>query len=48
MYLKNGRMNGTPATWDNWIKTKSGTLLPTNHTFGNGRNLSMGEVKGYN
>jgi hypothetical protein len=48
MYLKNGKMNGTPATWQDWITTKSGTLLPTNHIFGNGRKLSMGNVKGYN
>lgn len=48
MFLKNGRMNGTPATWEDWITTESGTLLPTNHTFGNGGKLSMGEVKGYN
>lgn len=48
MYLKNGRMNGTPATWEDWITTESGTLLPTNHTFENGGQLSMGEVKGYN
>ena len=48
MYLKNGRMNGTPATWEEWITTESGTLLPKNHTFKNGRKLSMGEVKGYN
>ena len=39
MYLKNGRMNGTLATWENWIKTESGALLPTNHTFENGRKL---------
>jgi len=48
MYLKNGRMNGTPATWEDWITTESGAKLPTNHVFGNGSNLSMGEVKGYN
>lgn len=48
MYLKNGRMNGAPATWQDWITTESGTLLPTNHTFSSGRQLSMGEVKGYN
>ena len=48
MYLKNGRMNGTPATWEDWITTESGTLLPTNHTFASGGKLSMGEVKGYN
>jgi len=48
MYLKNGRMNGTPATWENWITTESGTLLPTIHTFESGGQLSMGDVKGYN
>ncbi len=48
MYLKNGRMNGTSATWENWITTESGTLLPTNHTFESGSELSMGQVKGYN
>ena len=48
MYLKNGRMNGTPATWEHWITTESGTLLPTNHTFSNGGSLSMGAVKAYN
>ncbi len=48
MYLKNGRMNGAPATWQDWITTESGTLLPTNHTFSNGSELSMGDVKGYN
>lgn len=48
IYLKNKRMNGTSATWEDWITTESGALLPTNHTFGNGRKLSMGEVKGYN
>jgi hypothetical protein len=48
MYLNNGRMNGTSATWESWITTESGTLLPTNHTFESGSELSMGEVKGYN
>lgn len=48
MYLKNGRMNGTPATWQEWITTESGTLLPTNHIFPNQTQLSMGIVKGYN
>ncbi|MFK8060488.1 MAG: hypothetical protein AB8B78_10395 [Polaribacter sp.] len=48
MYLKNGKMNGTPATWEDWITTESGTLLPTNHTFSSGNKLSMGDVKGYN
>lgn len=48
MYLKNKKMNGTPATWENWITTESGAFLPTNHTLNNGYQLSMGEVKGYN
>ncbi len=42
------KMNEVPATWEDWIITVSGTLLPTNHVFSNGRNLSMGTVKGYN
>jgi hypothetical protein len=46
MYVPSMKMNGVPATWDNWITTESGTLLPTNHSFGEGRNLSMGDVKG--
>ena len=37
-----------PATWEDWITTESGTLLPTNHRFNDGRVLSMGEVKGNN
>lgn len=48
MYVPSMKMNGVSATWDDWITTESGTLLPTNHTFGSGGKLSMGEVKGYN
>ncbi|APZ47910.1 hypothetical protein BW723_17120 [Polaribacter reichenbachii] len=48
MYLKNRGKQGTLVTWDDWVTTESGTLLPTNHTFLNGRRLSMGEVKAYN
>lgn len=48
MYLKNRGAQGRPATWEDWITTESGALLPTNHTFLNGGKLSMGEVKGYN
>lgn len=48
MYLKNGRMNGVPATWEDWITTESGTLLPKSHQFSSGNILSMGDVKGYN
>ena len=48
MFVPSMKMNEVPATWEDWITTESGTLLPTNHKFSNGRNLSMGTVKGYN
>lgn len=48
MTVPSMKMNGVKATWEDWITTESGTLLPKNHTFGNGRNLSMGNVKAYN
>lgn len=48
MYIASMKMNGRKATWENWITTESGTLLPKMHTFGNNRILSMGDVKGYN
>jgi hypothetical protein len=48
MYVPSMKMSGISATWEDWITTESGTLLPTNHTFGNGGKLNMGEVKGYN
>lgn len=48
MYVPRSKMKGVPATWEDWITTESGTLLPTNHTFGKNRKLSMGDVKGYN
>ena len=48
MNVPSMKMNGVPATWEDWITTESGTLLPTNHKFSNGRNLSMETVKGYN
>lgn len=48
MNVPSMKMNEVPATWEDWITTESGTLLPTNHTFSGGRNLSMGTVKGYN
>ncbi|AUC84901.1 hypothetical protein CW731_06165 [Polaribacter sp. ALD11] len=48
MYVPSKKMDGVPATWDDWILTESGALLPSNHTFSNGSRLSMGEVKGYN
>ena len=48
MYVPSMKMNGVHATWEDWIETASGTLLPTNHTFISGNTLSMGAVKGYN
>tara|TARA_B110000027_G_scaffold113769_1_gene122997 strand:- start:359 stop:967 length:609 start_codon:yes stop_codon:yes gene_type:complete len=48
MYVPSMKMEGVPATWEDWIETASGTLLPTNHTFLSGNTLSMGAVKGYN
>lgn len=47
MYVPSMKMNGVKATWEGWITTTSGTLLPTNHTFSSNRTLSMGNVKGY-
>ncbi|GGG88099.1 hypothetical protein GCM10011416_00410 [Polaribacter pacificus] len=47
MYVPSMRMNGLEATWDEWITTESGALLPQNHSIGN-RQLSMGTVKAYN
>ena len=48
MTVPSKNMEKTPATWEDWITTESGTLLPKNHTFSNGGKLSMGDVKGYN
>lgn len=48
MYVPSMKMVGVPATWDDWIKTESGTMLPKSHTFSSGGVLSMGEVKGFN
>jgi hypothetical protein len=48
MFVPSMQMNGVNATWEDWITTKSGTLLPTNHTFDSGSKLSMGKVKAYN
>jgi len=42
------KMDQVPATWEDWIETESGTLLPKNHTFSNGSKLNMGDVKAYN
>ena len=48
MNVPSMKMEGVPATWEDWITTESGTLLPTSHTFSSGNKLSMGTVKGYN
>jgi hypothetical protein len=48
MFVPSMKMNGVNATWEDWITTESGTLLPTNHTFDSGKKLSMGDVKAYN
>jgi hypothetical protein len=48
MYVPSMKMNGVSATWQDWITTESGTLLPTNHSFGADRKLSLGTVKAYN
>ena len=48
MYVPSMKIERVPATWENWMETASGTMLPKNHTFSDGRELSMGEVKGYN
>tara|TARA_B110000090_G_C13381238_1_gene445914 strand:- start:27 stop:1304 length:1278 start_codon:yes stop_codon:yes gene_type:complete len=45
MFVPSMKMKGVPATWDDWITSESGTLLPTSHSFGTGRKLSMGNVK---
>ena len=38
---------GMEATWNDWITTESGALLPTKHEMSIGT-LNMGTVKGYN
>jgi hypothetical protein len=48
MYVPSMKMVATPATWEEWIETASGTMLPKSHTFSSGGKLSMGDVKGYN
>lgn len=48
MTVPSMKMSNVPATWQDWIVTESGTLLPTNHIFSSGNKLSLGTVKGYN
>jgi outer membrane lipoprotein-sorting protein len=45
MFVPSMNMDGVPASWEDWISTESGTLLPTSHSFGAGKKLSMGNVK---
>jgi hypothetical protein len=47
MYVPSMKMEGVPATWEDWITTESGTLLPKMHRFGNNGELSMGDVKAF-
>lgn len=47
MTIPSMNMKKVPATWEDWFTTESGTLLPKNHRFSNGRNLPMGDVKAY-
>lgn len=47
MYVPSMKMEGVPSTWEDWIITESGTLLPKMHRFGNNGELSMGDVKAY-
>jgi hypothetical protein len=48
MYVPSMNMEGLEATWEDWITTESGTLLPKNHLVAGKTILSMGNVKGYN
>lgn len=47
MWVKIIPIGGIKATWEDWISTESGALLPQNHRLGPLR-LDMGKVKGYN
>ena len=48
MYVQAMKKKGTTVTWENWIQTTSGTLLPKNHRYLSGKEINMGLVKGYN
>lgn len=48
MYVPSMNMQGLEATWEDWITTESGTLLPKNHIIAGKTTLSMGNVKAYN
>jgi len=48
MFVPSMKINGVSVTWEDWIETESGTLLPKKHRYTSGRELNMGNVKGYN
>ncbi|MDP5093390.1 MAG: hypothetical protein NWQ17_08760 [Polaribacter sp.] len=48
MFVPSMKMEGLEATWEDWIVTESGTLLPKNHVVAGKTILSMGEVKATN
>lgn len=48
MYVQRMKNKGTSVTWEDWIETESGTLLPKNHVYLSGKKINMGLVKGYN
>ena len=48
MYVQAMKKKGITVTWENWIQTTSGTLLPKNHRYLSGKEINMGLVKGYN
>lgn len=48
MDIPSMNLNKVSATWQEWKKTSSGTLLPKLHVFADNSELSMGEVKGHN
>lgn len=49
MYVPSKKIDGVSVTWEDWVETESGALLPKKHRYtSSGRILDMGNVKGYN
>lgn len=49
MFVPSKKIDGVSVSWDDWIETESGTLFPKKHRYASsGRELDMGNVKGYN
>lgn len=49
MFVSSKKIDGVSVSWEDWIETQSGTLFPKKHRYTNsGRELDMGNVKGYN